>query len=319
MFKFVATALPDLPVAEDRILKTTGNEAELHIIPLPFESLQDKTKENWFNTLIEADAILVRSGIIDKYLIDQLKNCKVISLHGVGVDQVDVKYCYEKGIKVTNVPAGNATAVAELTIALMLDSLRKISYANKQISSKNWDSAKSIGNELGNQKVGLIGFGNIGYKVAQLCRCFGCEIKYFDKSANNTEFEFCDLNSLLEWSNIISIHVPLNNNTRSLIGYKELIKLGNNGILINVARGAIVNEEDLKRILRENKLKWLCCDVFWEEPPNFNNEIFNYNNVTFTPHIGGSTYECLENIALRATKDMLRVCKEQEPVHLVKV
>jgi D-3-phosphoglycerate dehydrogenase len=311
--RIVATAFNDLPVAEDTIRKVLGEKGELLVIPLPFYSLENEEKPIWFQKLISADALFVRSGIVDKWLIDQLVNCKVISLHGVGVDQVDVEYCKVKGITVTNAPGGNANAAAELTVGLMLDALRGISSAHNALLEKKWDEGKKIGNELGSQKVGIIGMGHIGQKVAQLCSAFGSEVAYFDKYSEQSAYKKFDLDGLLKWADIITIHVPLNNETKSLINYKELQLLGEEGILVNVARGAIINENDLARALKDNVIKWAACDVFDGEPPNFKNDLFNNNNLTMTPHIGGSTYECLDTIANIAINDIIRVLEDKAP------
>ncbi len=313
MIKIIATALEDLPVAEEMIKDVLQGQGELEVIPLPFHSLENVEKPSWFESLINADALFIRSGIVDKWLIDQLKNCKVITLHGVGVDQVDVNHCKTKGIIVTNVPGGNANAAAELTIGLMLDALRGISFAHNSMLNKDWDKGRKIGNELGSQKVGIIGMGNIGQKVAQLCSLFGSEVAYYDKYHETEKYKKMELKDLLKWSSIISIHIPLNNETKDLIGLEELKLLGEDGIIINVARGAIINEDSLSKALSNNTIRWAACDVFSNEPPNFNNSLFSRRNITMTPHIGGSTFECLDTIAKVATNDIIKAVKGQNP------
>ncbi|MFP4456484.1 MAG: NAD(P)-dependent oxidoreductase [Clostridia bacterium] len=313
MIRLVATAFNDLPVAAGKIREILEDEGELSVIPLPFHSLEDKEKPLWFDKIETADAFLIRSGIVDRWLINQMKNCKVISLHGVGVDQVDVDYCKSKGIIVTNVPGGNANAAAELTIGMMLDSLRGISKANLEMKNEEWEKGKKIGNELGSSKVGILGMGNIGSKVASLCEAFGAEVAFYDKYSNNTKYKSMEFNDLLKWCEILTIHVPLNDSTRSLISLKELELLGPNGIIVNVARGPIINQKDLTYALNNKLIKWAACDVFDSEPPNFNDVLFSLQNTTLTPHLGGSTYECLDTIATITTEDILKVCKGEKP------
>lgn len=313
MIKLVATAFNDLPVAENKIIEILSSEGELSVIPLPFHSLENEEKPLWFEKVETADAFLIRSGIVDKWLIDQMKNCKVISLHGVGVDQVDVEYCRSKGIVVTNVPGGNANAAAELTIGMMLDSLRGISNANFEMKNKEWDKGRKIGNELGSRQVGILGMGNIGQKVAHLCSAFGAEVAFYDKYISNKKYKFMKFKDLLDWCDVLTVHVPLNDSTKNLISLNELELLGPTGILVNVARGSIVNQDDLTFALNNNLIRWAACDVFNSEPPNFNDSLFNLQNTTLTPHIGGSTYECLDTIAETTTEDILKACKGEEP------
>ena len=319
MYNFVATALADLPVAENAMLEVMGEQARLRIVPLPFNTLEGLSElPEWYADLVEADAILIRSGIIDRWLIDRLTVCKVITLHGVGVDQVDVAYCTQKGITVTNIPAGNAIAAAELAVGLMLDALRGISRADALIKSGQWDAGRQIGHELGSQRVGIIGLGNIGRRVADIVSAFGADVRYYDAyNSSDSTYRYLDCDELLKWASIVTVHVPLNDETRDLIGKKELMLLGPDGILINVARGAIVNQEALTEALHSATIRWAGCDVFSTEPPNLNDDLFKQANTSFTPHIGGSTYECLDAIASRAAADMLRVCEGQKPLHPV--
>ena len=231
MYKFIATALPDLPVAQKAMLEVMGDKAQLSIIPLPFNTLEGLSElPEWYADLIEADAILIRSGIIDQWLIDRLYRCKVITLHGVGVDQVDVDACTKRGIKVTNIPAGNAIAAAELAVGLMLDALRGISRADTLIKSGEWDAGRQIGHELGSQRVGIIGLGNIGRRVANIVSAFGADVRYFDVyQQNDSTYDFLNLDDLMNWASIVTIHVPLNSETKDLIGEKELKLLGFKG------------------------------------------------------------------------------------------
>ncbi len=317
MIKIVATAFEDFPVAEEKIKETLGEKGELVVLPLPYYSLENKEVPEWFYDIETADGFLIRSGIVDKWLIDQMKNCKVISLHGVGVDQVDVEYCKKKEIMVTNVPGGNANAAAELTIGLMLDSLRGISSAHHQMKKSNWDKGKRIGNELGYRRVGVIGMGNIGKKVASLCSCFGADVSYYDKFIKNDKYEYMEFEDLLKWCDILTIHVPLNKYTKDLITTKELRLLGPDGIIVNAARGPIINQKDLATALKNNIIRWAACDVFKNEPPNFKSELFEVENITLTPHLGGSTYECLDTIAETTTKDIMKVCQGLKPKYPV--
>lgn len=318
-FKICATAFPDLPVAEQAILSTIGQTAELKIVPLPFKSLaRTNAFPDWFDDLIEADALLVRSGIIDSWLIERLKKCKVIALHGVGVDQVDVAACRSKGIRVVNVPGGNAQAVAELTIGLVLDALRGISKADAWMRCGKWDEGRLLGHELSSQKVGIVGFGHIGKKVALLARAFGARVAYFDLNqhlGDVLQVEYKPFRELLRWASVITLHVPLTKHTQGLIGKEEFTLIGKEGILINVARGPIVNQDALYHALQAHEIAWACCDVFDYDPPNFKHPLFKLTNATWTPHIGGSTYECLDTIATMASKDIMRVLNGKEPNH----
>lgn len=317
----VATATTDLPVAEDVIRQKLGNIARLETVPLPFHSLADEPNlPSWFSQLETADALLVRSGIVDEWLISRLKNCRVIALHGVGVDQVDVEACSYKGIVVTNVPGANARAAAELTLGLILDSLRHISRADRLLRNGNWEAARFVGKELGGQRVGVIGLGNIGLKVAHLCQAFGASVAFYDIDCSRTAvtgLPWMPLHDLLRWATVVTVHVPLTPQTRGLLSHRELTLIGSGGVLVNVARGPVVDQKALAECLEAGQLGWAACDVFDVEPPNLSERLFSMQRATFTPHIGGSTEECLAAIARAATEDIVRVWSGSSPVYWV--
>lgn len=308
----VATATKELPIAEHVVTEHLASHGRLVVVPLPSHSLKDmKQLPPWYDDLIQADALFVRSGTVDKWLIKKLTKCKVIALHGAGVDQVDVSACTLQGVKVTNVPGGNAQAVAELTMALILDALRKVCLANRHMHKGEWHSGRHLGHELGSRKIGILGLGHTGRKVAALCQAFGAKVRYFDTDhtrADDLALTYMSFGDLVKWADILSIHVPLTSKTHRLIDAQVLSALGPQGILINVSRGPVVDTKALTQFLLEGKIAWAACDVFDTEPPDFTDKLFSVPNATFTPHIAGSTYQCLETIAKVATQDILSIC-----------
>ncbi len=252
----------------------------------------------------EIDAIIVRQQYATKEIIDKVKNCKLIQMHGVGLERVDLEAAKNAGIPVKNTPGGNARSVAELSVGLMLALSRKINYIYEGIKKgkfTRFGMPETEGNEIYGKVLGLVGGGQIARLTAGIMTAaFGAKVLVYDPFLDEEkckEFGFekiATLNELFSKSDFISIHVPLLDSTRHMIN-KEVLESSKPGlILINTARGGIVEENDLYEALVSGKVKAAGMDVFEEQPPKADNPLFTLDNFIGTLHIGGSTAEALE-------------------------
>ena len=242
------------------------------------------------------DGLIVRSATkVTKKIIDNAKNLKIIGRAGAGVDNIDLISAKEKKILVMNTPGGNTNATAEHTLALLLSLSRKISKADTSTHKGEWAKKNLKGNEIKGKTIGIIGFGNVGRRFAEMCKALGLKVLIVSKSFNNVKDEYsdyhsCDLNAALEQADIISFHCKPNFDGSSVISSKELNLMKNNALIINTARGNLVSEVDLCEAIKENKIGGAAIDVFETEPAT-NNALFGLENILLTPHIAASTSE----------------------------
>ena len=252
----------------------------------------------------EIDAIIVRQQYATKEMIDKVKNCKLIQMHGVGLERIDLEAAKNAGIPVKNTPGGNAQSVAELSVGLMLALSRKINYIYdgiKQGKFTKFGLPETEGNEIYGKVLGLVGGGQIARLTAKIMTtAFAAKVLVYDpfleaEKCKALGFEKIEtLNELFSKSDFISIHVPLLDSTKHMIT-KEVLDSSKEGlILINTARGGIVDENALYEALVSGKVKAAGMDVFEEQPPKADNPLFTLDNFIGTLHIGGSTAEALE-------------------------
>ena len=251
---------------------------------------------------------------IDKEVIDSMKNCKAIANYAVGFNNIDVDYAKSKGIVVTNTPDVLTDSTADLTMALVLACARKISESEKLVRDKKfvgWKPKLLLGMELRNKYFGILGSGRIGTEVAKRAHSFGCKIIYYSNSKNDfLESELnakkMSLNSILKKSDIISLHIPLNKKSKNLLSKEKLALLKPSSIFINTARGEIVDEFYLIKMLRQNRILAAGFDVYQNEPI-LNKEFYKLKNVVLLPHIGSATIEARNNMSLLAAKNIITV------------
>ena len=242
------------------------------------------------------EGLIVRSATkVTKKIIDNATNLKIIGRAGAGVDNIDLISAKEKKILVMNTPGGNTNATAEHTLALLLSLSRKISKADTSTHKGEWAKKNLKGNEIKGKTIGIIGFGNVGRRFAEMCKALGLKVLIVSKSFNNVkdvypDYDSCDLNAALEQADIISFHCKPNFDGSSVISSKELNLMKNNALIINTARGNLVSEVDLCEAIKENKIGGAAIDVFETEPAT-NNALFGLENILLTPHIAASTSE----------------------------
>lgn len=258
--------------------------------------------------LSNADALITRSMTpINAETLAHAKELKVLVRAGVGVDNVDIHLCSQRGIVVMNVPTANTIAAVELTMAHMLNAVRRLPSAHAQLKHERlWRREDWYGSELCGKKLGIIGFGNIGSRVGVRALAFGMEVIVYDpyihksKATDLGAIYTKDFKDILA-CDCITIHTPKNEETINMIDAAEIAQMKEGVILINCARGGLYNEEALYEALQSKKVRWLGLDVFSKEP-GIANPLLDLENVYVTPHIGANTLESQEQIALQATQ-----------------
>ncbi len=254
--------------------------------------------------------LIIRSSTkVTSDIIEAATNLKVIARAGSGLDNVDKTAATKKGIVVMNTPGGNTITTAEHTIALIVSLARQIPQATMSTKSGKWEKKKFMGIELFNKTLGVIGIGNIGSQVAKRMQGFAMNVIACDpflsgESAKTMGVEKVDLKELFRRSDFITIHTPITPETKNMIN-KETITMMKPGVrIINCARGGIINEKDLYDALREGKVAGAAMDVFEKEPPE-NNPLLTLDNVICTPHLGASTKEAQENVAVAVAEQVV--------------
>ncbi|MBI5114857.1 phosphoglycerate dehydrogenase [Candidatus Poribacteria bacterium] len=251
----------------------------------------------------EFDALAVRSSTkVTADLIAVADNLKVIGRAGIGVDNIDVGAATRRGIVVMNTPQENAIAAAEHAIALMMALARRVPQATASLKAGRWEKGKFVGSEIFNKTLGIIGIGNIGGIVAERAAGLKMRVIAYDphippQTASKKGIPLVSLDELLASSDFVTIHVPLTEETRNLINADTLKKMAPYAMIINCARGGIINERDLHEALTSGRLGGAALDVF-EKEPAVDNPLCKLDNVICTPHLGASTVEAQENVAV---------------------
>ncbi len=280
------------------------NGVEVDFLP---EVGKDKVK--LLEIIGKYDGLAVRSATkVTEKLIASADNLKVVGRAGIGVDNVDISAASRKGIIVMNTPFGNSITTAEHAIALMLALARQIPEANTSTHSGKWEKSRFMGVELTNKTLGLVGCGNIGSIVAERAKGLKMKVAAFDPflsqdRAYTLGVEKVELDEMLSKADFITLHVPLTDKTRNIIDADAITKMKDGVRIINCARGGLVVEEDLVAALNSGKVAGAAFDVFESEPAT-DNPMFNLPNVVVTPHLGASTSEAQENVAIQVAEQM---------------
>ncbi|HIH97875.1 MAG TPA: hydroxyacid dehydrogenase [Thermoplasmata archaeon] len=266
------------------------------------------------------DALVIRSRTkARKDVIENGKNLKVIGRAGVGVDNIDVDAATQRGIKVVNAPTGASQSVAELTLGLMLALVRQLPKADSSLHEGQWLKKQLKGSELYGKKLGLIGLGNIGSKVAAFAKAMGMEVIAYRRHPVPTPgVEFTSLEELLSSADIISLHLPLTPETRHFVSKKEFAQMKDGVLLVNCSRGGIVDENALYDAIKSGKVARAAMDVYEIEPPTLeNNKLLRLKEVALTPHIGAATKEGQKRAGLIVAEEVLKVLDGKEPAFWV--
>ncbi|MEI6702089.1 MAG: phosphoglycerate dehydrogenase [Deltaproteobacteria bacterium] len=259
------------------------------------------------------DAIITRSGTqVDKDLLDAAKKLKIVARAGVGIDNVDMDYASSKGVIVINAPFGNTNSAAEHTMSLLLSFCRNITTANASLKSGEWKRAPFTGHELKGKTVGVIGLGKVGGRVATRLKAFECEVMACDpyiavKRAHDLGVKLVSHDEIYKNCDVITVHTPLNEETRGMVGPREFGLMKSGVIILNVARGGIIDEQSLLDNLNSGKVIGGAVDVWSEEPPvtDLLKKLIGHKNMVVTPHLGANTFEAQVNVAIDVSREIL--------------
>ena len=266
-------------------------------------------RDDLIKIIDQYDGLAIRSSTkVTEKVLQASDNLKVIGRAGIGVDNVDIPFATSKGIAVMNTPFGNAITTAEHAISMTMSLVRNIPQANQSTHLGSWEKSKYIGTEITGKTIGIIGCGNIGSIVAD--RALGLKMKVIaydpfltEEKALEIKVKKVELDELLNLSDIITLHVPLTDQTANIINSKSLKDCRDGVFIINCARGGLINEKDLKDSLDSGKVAGAAVDVYEVEPAK-ESIFFGMENVICTPHLGASTLEAQENVALQVADQM---------------
>ena len=265
-------------------------------------------KEEVADKLIGYDGFVVRSKVfVDQQLLEHADRLKYVCRAGAGIDNLDVDYIESRGIKIINAPEGNRNALAEHTVGLLFSLLNNIVKSDKEVKSMKWDREGNRGNEIQGKTVGLIGYGFMGEAFASKMVHFGCKVIVYDKYKKNIigkGVEQVELSEIFNKAEVLSIHVPLTDETRFMVNDEFLSKFKNPIWFINTSRGEVASLDSIKTNLLANRLLGVALDVIENEKLNtFTdnqkktfNELSSFDNVILTPHVAGWSFESYERI-----------------------
>ena len=268
-----------------------------------------KVKETFLiKNIKDVDAVIAGTEIYNERILASAKKLKLISRIGVGIDNIDLKYCKKNKIKVLSSKTELSTGVAEHSLALIFSALKKINYFDKNLKKNIWKKKNT--NLLYGKKIGIIGFGKIGKKIYNLTKPFNLEYFYNDKiKIKNSNIRYKTIKEIFSICDIITLHLPFNKNTKNIIEKKILSNVGHKIILINTSRGEIINENDLFRFLIKNKESVTCLDVFGKEP--YKGNLNKLSNIILTPHVSGYSFEIRNLMEKEALKNIIDEFKKR--------
>jgi D-3-phosphoglycerate dehydrogenase len=254
-------------------------------------------------------AIIVRYGKVGARIMDEAPGLKVIAKHGVGIDTIDVQAAAERGIAVKPATGANAAAVAEHTWALILACAKSVPYLNRRMQEGHWDKPTHKSMELAGRTLGLVGMGAIGERVAQAGIAFGMNVLAHDpfRKTAPAGVTLCGLDDLVTAAHVVSLHCPLTPENRNLFNREMISSMRDGAILVNTARGGLIDEDALIEALRAGKIRAAGLDCFAQEPVTSPQPLGAMANVICTPHIGGVTEAAYVNMGIAAARNILTV------------
>ena len=279
--------------------------------------------QNLKEQLKDVDGILLRTTKLDKEILQHCDNLKIISRHGVGYDNVDLDFLNENKIALGITSTSNAVSVAEHVLSFFIYLTKNLSLSDSLVKEGNFEKRSQLPNffELYKKKVLIIGFGRIGKEVAKRCLGFDMEVYVYDPFLDNeiiirNQCIPIEKNQGLAIADFITIHLPLNGDTKNFISQTELNVMKKKSILVNTSRGGIVNENDLCIALESKKIQGAGMDVFVSEPPESNHPFFKLDNILLTPHNAALTLECRERMSLEASQNIVFFLKNMSELNV---
>ena len=284
-----------------------------------YEIIDDVSKENLIKELPKFDGLTLRVAKLGSDILSKCKKLKVISRHGVGYDNVDINHLKKNNITLLITATGNALAVAEHVMYMMLSLSKGVTLYDSEVRSGNFkkNANKIETYELYKKEILIAGFGRIGKNLIKRCLGFDMKVNVFDPFIDESTIKSYggnivdNLQTAIKTSDFVSIHMPLNEKTRNLIDAKILKTMKSNAIIINTARGGIVNEVDLHHTLVSKKIRGCGMDVFETEPPEPNHTFFKLDNIIMTPHNAALTLECRKRMSLEAAENIYYFLKDR--------
>jgi glyoxylate reductase len=284
------------------------------------------TKEELIKGFSDADgAITLLTDKVDAQVLEKAKKLKIIAHYAAGYDSLDVAQATKMGICVTNTPGALTETTADLAFALLLSVARRIPESDDFVRKKKWKQAwhpsLMLGADVHGKTIGVVGMGRIGIEVAKRAKGFGMKVLYSSESIN---FEAetlgarqVELEKLLRESDFVSLHVPLTQKTKGLIGVKQLEMMRNSAILINTSRGSVVDQKALAKALKKGTISGAGLDVFEKEPIDAKDELLKLKNAVIVPHIGSATTETRDKMAITVAENLLAYFSGKKPPQLV--
>jgi glycerate dehydrogenase len=275
----------------------------------------DITLENeTISRVKDADIIITNKVLVTKEIMNEASNLKLICISATGTNNVDLEYAKQKNISVKNVAGYSSSSVVQLAFSMIFHFIQKLSYYKKYVDEQNWQKSQIFTHidkpffELDGKKVGIIGLGDIGSNLARKVKAFDCEVVYYSTSGKNSnnEYKRVELDELLSTCDIISIHCPLNENTKNLLNYENMKNIKDGAILLNLGRGGIINEADLAKIIDEKEI-YCGIDVVFVEPILESNPLLRVKNkqrLLLTPHIGWASIEARTKLVSMVAKNI---------------
>ncbi len=282
-----------------------------------FEMRTDLSPDDLVGAIGEYDALIIRSGTtVTSDVLEAGTNLKVVGRAGVGIDNVDVEAATRQGVIVLNTPAANTIATAEHAMALMLAAARNLALAHTALTNGRWERSNYTGIELRGKTLGILGFGRIGRAVAERAQAFGMRIAAYDpfvseSVARDAGVELLDLDDLLATSDFFTLHMALTAETKHLMNDETLAKIKPGAVLVNAARGGLVDEQAVATALDNGNLRAFATDVYSSEPPPEDHPLVGHPAVTHTPHLGASTVEAQRDVAVQVVEQVLAALRDE--------
>ncbi|MEH6772695.1 MAG: hydroxyacid dehydrogenase [Cereibacter changlensis] len=300
-------------IAESAIRLLNGHDVDVFFSPPydPSEVVAARAAE------LQIDALMVRQGRIDDQVIGASAKLRVIVKHGVGVDNIDIAAATARGIPVLRALGSNSRAVAEHAIALALMLVKEIQPLNAAVKAGGWPKPSFIGKDFKGATIGLIGYGGIGRETARMAEALGMEVvvhdPYAPEAVQADGFAVAEIDAMLPELDILSLHCPLTAGTRNLIDARRLALMKPGAVIVNTARGGLIDEAALAEALAEGRIAAAGLDSFAQEPPTADNPLWSLPTLTATPHIGGVTAGSARSMAEIAARHIISVLDGNPP------
>lgn len=300
-----------LGVKKEHICEVFDRRLPLENVDLVIWETPAADEEEWLARCVDADILVEVNHPLDRDFFEKCGRLRLVAVAFAGVDHIDTEVCAEKGIEIRNCPGYSADAVAELVFGLIAAVKRHIIPLNEAVRRGDTRNG-SVGTEIGGKRFGIVGYGHIGKRVAALAKAYGCDVFVTTRHPGVADdVTFVPLEELLERCDIVSLHLPLTEESRGLINEEKIALMKDGAILINTARGAVVDSKALAEAVESGKLAGAAVDVFETEPPlKRDHPLLNNEKIIATPHIGFATEEAFETRLEMSAKNIARFLKK---------